>query len=164
MSIAAWTALWFAPFVVPICLYVIWTDMAAMRILNKSVLALLVVFVVVGLIALPLAAYPWRFLAIIAVLVVTFLLSAGGFLGAGDAKFAAAAAPFIDPGDYGIVVFLFGANLLAAYFTHRFIRKTALKGLAPDWESWQREEDFPMGMSLGGTLAIYLIAGVFLGT
>ena len=164
MSILASTALWFLPFVLPICLYVCWSDMAAMRITNVSVIALLVVFAVIGLIALPFGTYLWRWLAVIVVLFVGFLLSAGGLLGAGDAKFAAAAAPFIDPGDLGILLLLFAANMLAAFVTHRGLGRTALRRLAPEWESWRRDAEFPLGLSLGSTLAIYLILGAFLGS
>lgn len=62
LHLTAWSALWFLPFVVPICLYVCWSDMRAMKIPNKAVLALALVFLAVGLIALPLADYPWRLL------------------------------------------------------------------------------------------------------
>ena len=41
MLITASSALWFLPFVLPICFYVAWSDMRAMRIPNNAVLALL---------------------------------------------------------------------------------------------------------------------------
>ncbi len=43
------TALWFLPFVLPIALWVAWSDMKFMKIPNKAVLALVAVFAVVGL-------------------------------------------------------------------------------------------------------------------
>jgi prepilin peptidase CpaA len=85
-------------------------------------------------------------------------------MGAGDSKFIAAAAPFIDPGDVNILVFLFAANLLACYATHRLVKFTALRRFAPDWASWDRGRKFPMGFPLSMTLLVYLGLGAFLGT
>ncbi|REC58946.1 hypothetical protein DRV84_01615 [Rhodosalinus sediminis] len=159
MEIAASAALWFLPFAAPICLYVAWSDLATMKIPNKANLALAGVFLVVGLWALPLAEYPWRLAQLAGVLVVGILLNAGGLLGAGDAKFLAAAAPFVAPGDALAVTVLFAGVLLAAYVSHRLARATPLGALAPDWESWQRTKDFPMGFALGPTLLAYLALG-----
>lgn len=53
MAISAHAAMWFLPFVVPICLYVMYTDLARMKITNKANLALLAVFVVIGLFVMP---------------------------------------------------------------------------------------------------------------
>jgi len=156
MAISATTALWFLPFVLPICFYVAFTDMREMRIPNHAVVILAVIFLVLGLIALPLAEYPWRLATLVAVLVVGIFLNAGGLVGAGDAKFAAAAAPFIDPGDFRLLIALFAANLLAKW--------TPMRRLAPHWDSWEIKGDFPMGLSLGGTLALHLLLGVAYGT
>ena len=93
MAISAIAALCFLPFVLPICFYVAFTDMREMRITNQAVVALAVVFLIVGLIALPLPVYGMRLLQLFGVLIVGILLNAGGAIGAGDAKFAAAAAP-----------------------------------------------------------------------
>ena len=160
MAISAIAALWFLPFVLPICFYVAFTDMREMRITNQAVVALAVVFLIVGLIALPLPVYGMRLLQLFGVLIVGILLNAGGAIGAGDAKFAAAAAPFIAPGDLRLLLIIFSANLLAAFLTHRLAKHSALRRVAPNWESWNRGWDFPMGLALGGTLAIYLIMGV----
>lgn len=160
MAISAIAALWFLPFVLPICFYVAFTDMREMRITNQAVVALAVVFLIVGLIALPLPVYGMRLLQLFGVLIAGILLNAGGAIGAGDAKFAAAAAPFIAPGDLRLLLIIFSANLLAAFLTHRLAKHSPLRRVAPNWESWNRGWDFPMGLALGGTLAIYLIMGV----
>ena len=48
--------------------------------------------------------------------------------------------------------------LLAAFTTHRTARMIpAVRTATPDWQSWERRRDFPMGFALGGTLAIYLL-------
>lgn len=163
MEIAVWTALCFVPFAVPIGIWVAWNDMAFMKIPNKAVMALFVAFAVVGLVALPFTDYLWRYAQLAAVLVIGFVLNMARAVGAGDAKFAAAMAPFVDPGDLRILLVLFTAVLLAAFATHRAARAVpAVRGAFPAWESWTRR-DFPMGLALGSTLIFYLLLGTILG-
>ncbi|MGC9370522.1 MAG: prepilin peptidase [Paracoccaceae bacterium] len=155
MSPAA--ALWFLPFTAPIALYVAWSDMKSMKIPNKAVYTLVAVFAVVGLIALPLETYMWRWLHLAAVLLVGFVMATAGLIGAGDAKFAAAMAPFVALGDAVLFCYLFSAVLLAGFVTHRAARRIpAVVNALPDWESWHRKKDFPMGLALGAVLVIYL--------
>lgn len=163
MAISATAALWFLPFVLPICLYVAFTDMKQMRITNQAVLLLTATFVVLGLFLLPFETYLWRLLSLVLVLVVGIVLNAAGVMGAGDAKFAAAAAPFIAMGDLRLLMMLFMATLLAAAATHRGVKYTPLRRLAPDWQSWQETKKFPMGLALGATLGLYLILGAIYG-
>jgi len=163
MQITAASAMWFLPAVLPICVYVAYTDMRAMRIPNHAVGALALLFLVLGLVALPLADYPWRLLQLVAILALGIVLNYAGALGAGDAKFAAAAAPFIHPGDLRLLIVLFAAVLLAAFVTHRIAKHSPLRRLAPDWQSWSTGSDFPMGLALGGTLAVYLGLGTIWG-
>ncbi len=163
MAVSASAALWFLPFVLPICLWVAWSDMKFMKIPNKAVLALLAVFVVIGLIALPFDVYKWRFVHIVVILVIGFVANMAGLLGAGDAKFAAAMAPFIALGDWVIFMYFFAAVLLAAFATHRLFRAIApMRRATGDWASWSSSK-FPMGLALGPTLIFYLIAGILLG-
>ena len=163
MSIDATFALWVLPFVLPLCLYVAYTDLALMRIKNKAVVALALVFVVIGFFLIPFPDYLWRLASLVIVLVVGIVLNAAGAMGAGDAKFIAAAAPFVAMGDLQLVVMLFMATLLAAALTHRGAKHTPLRRMAPDWESWQQGKKFPMGLALGPCLALYLILGALLG-
>lgn len=163
MGIAATTALWFLPFAVPICIWVAWSDMATMKIPNKAVVALFVVFAVVGLGTLSFGDYLWRYVHLVAVLAVGFLLNIVRAVGAGDAKFAAAMAPFVDPADLQRVLMLFAAVVLAALLTHRTARAMpAVRGAFPGWESWTRK-DFPMGLALGAALIFYLALGAVFG-
>ncbi|MBZ8117681.1 prepilin peptidase [Roseovarius sp. LXJ103] len=164
MFLSSTAALWFFPLVLPICIWVAWNDMAAMKIPNKAVVALVVVYLIVGLIALPLDLYAWRLVHLVVVLLAGIAINAAGLVGAGDAKFAAAAAPFIAIGDLQLLGLIFAANLLAGYTAHRIAKYTPLRQLAPDWESWDRGKKFPMGLCLGGTLAIYLGLAIFNGT
>lgn len=151
------TAYWFIPLVIPICLYVAWTDLAYMKITNKAVLVLGAVYVFLGPFALPdLASYLWGFAYFAIALVAGILLNSAGVMGAGDAKFIAFAAPFVAPADAFVVGILLSVFLLAAVVTHRLVRATRLRELAPEWESWKENRRFPMGLALGPTLALYL--------
>ena len=157
MSLPSTAALWFLPFVTPICLYVAYTDMKAMKITNQAVVALFVVFAVVGLVALPFESYAWRYVHLIVALFAGMALNAFGAMGAGDAKFIAAAAPFVAITDLAQLMILFAAVLLIAFCAHRLAKHSPLRNLAPDWESWHKTRDFPMGLALGPTLVAYLV-------
>ncbi|QIE47502.1 hypothetical protein G5B38_08785 [Pseudohalocynthiibacter aestuariivivens] len=163
MQITASSAMWFLPFVLPVCLWVAWSDLRVMKIPNLAVLALAAIFLIVGLIALPFDQYIWRLAQLIIVLLVGIVMNAVGLIGAGDAKFAAAAAPFIALGDLRLLCVILAANLLAGFTAHRIAKYTSLRQLAPEWESWSRGKKFPMGLCLGGTLAIYLVLGALYG-
>lgn len=164
LEITSWAAAWFFPVVLPICLWVIWSDLSSMRIPNKAVAALAIAFLLVGLVALPLAEYPWRLLHLLVVLVIGFAANAAGLMGAGDSKFLAAAAPYVARGDAVTVLMIFSASLLVCFATHRIAKHSPLRQLAPDWDSWDRGRKFPMGFSLGSTLVIYLIFGMVWGS
>ena len=161
MNITFQEAAWFLPFVLPICLYVSWTDLRDMRITNYSVLALFAVFAVGGLFLLPLEVYGWRMLALALVLVAGFVITSLGMVVAGDAKFAAAMAPFVAQGDGLFFVTLFAMVLIGSWITHRSAgRIPAVRRATPDWVSWERGKLFPMGVALSGALVIYLVMGL----
>lgn len=165
MSMATdWTAAaWFIPFVAPIAIWVAWSDMASMKIPNKAVIALLAVYAAVGLIALPLDQYLWRWSHFGVVIVAGFVMSSLGLMGAGDAKFGAAMAPFIArPDVFGFLVLLL-ATVLAAFAVHRLARSSGVRNRFPDWESWTRR-DFPMGFALAPALLFYLLIALFAAT
>jgi prepilin peptidase CpaA len=163
MSIPAVQALWFLPFVLPICLYVAYTDLALMKITNQAVVVLALIFVVFGFFLMPFDDYLWKLAAIMIVMIVGIVLNVSGAMGAGDAKFIAVAAPYVALGDLQLLMMLFMATLLAAAATHRGAKYTPLRKLAPQWDSWEQGKKFPMGLALGPCLAIYLILGAFLG-
>ena len=159
MTIDWATAVWFIPFVLPITIWVAWSDMASMKIPNKAVLALLIVFLVIGLIALPFTEYLWRWTHFGVVLVIGFVLSSLGMVGAGDAKFAAAMAPFIALADAASFMFLLAATILSAFVIHRLARASGLRHRFSEWESWTHR-GFPMGMALAPALLFYLLLGL----
>lgn len=138
--------------------------MKFMKIPNKAVMALFVVFAIVGLIALPLNEYVWGYAHLLVILLVGFLLNMVGAIGAGDAKFAAVMAPFVHLGDLRAFLMIFSVVLISAFATHRLFRSIPrARALSPDWVSWDHK-GFPMGLALGGCLACYLGLGAALGS
>ena len=149
----------------PIAIWVAWSDMKSMKIPNKAVLALGAGFVIVGLGLmltglLPAMAFVWALALGFGVLVLGFLGNAAGLFGAGDAKFAAAMAPFFIGADARFVLGLFAACLLGAFASHRLAgRIPSFRAATADWSSWTHK-DFPMGLALSGTLIFYLLAAL----
>ncbi|EEW26318.1 prepilin peptidase [Rhodobacter ferrooxidans] len=160
-------ALTLLPFVLPIAVWVAWSDMKFMKIPNKAVLALAAVYLVVGggLVAfgaLGLKTWGWGWALGAIVLGVGFVVTILKMVGAGDAKFAAAMAPFFVGGDLRFVLLLFSACLIAAFVGHRAMRALpAVRRMTPDWESWTHAK-FPMGLALSATLVFYLFAAILL--
>jgi prepilin peptidase CpaA len=162
MPVAATHLLWFLPFTVPIAIWVAWSDVKFMKIPNKAVLALFAVYLLVGLFIFPLNLWGWGWALAGIVMLAGFIGTAAGLMGAGDAKFAAAMAPFFAAADLRMVLALFAACLLGAFASHRLMRATpAFRAATPDWESWTNK-DFPMGLALSGTLVFYPIMTAWL--
>ena len=161
MLASVWTALWFLPAITAIGIWVAWSDMKFMRIPNKAVLALTAVFLVVGLAALPLEVWAWRWTHLLVVLAIGFLANLAGVIGAGDAKYAAAMAPFFPASDLRLVLALLAAAIVGAFISHRAARAIGpVRAMTADWASWTHK-DFPMGLALSGTLIFYLLAALW---
>ncbi len=162
MGAAANPALWFLPFVLPIAIWVAWSDMARMTIPNRAVLALVAVFVVLGAIMFPWDEYFSRLIHLVVVLGITFVLSIANLFGAGDAKFAAAMAPFVAFYDITSMIIIFAICVLLAFISHRLARMIpAVRAATPDWVSWSETKKFPMGYPLAMALVVYLILRAF---
>jgi prepilin peptidase CpaA len=145
------------PFTLAIGIWVAWNDMKFMKIPNKAVLALLAVWVVGGIILVPFQVWLWGLALGALMLVIGFVLASLSLIGAGDAKFVAAMAPFFVQSDLRFVLVLTAACLLGAFAAHRLARALpTFRAQVADWESWTRA-DFPMGLALAGILNIYLI-------
>ncbi|PIE07118.1 MAG: hypothetical protein CSA74_08870 [Rhodobacterales bacterium] len=166
---SAVAALWFLPFVIPIAIWVAWSDMARMKIPNLAVLALVLVFAVVGLVVVwtgtwSLELWGWRWVHLAVMMVIGFVANMARAMGAGDAKFFAAMALFISRSDALMFVYLLAAMVLLGFALHRLARASSwVRDRTPDWESWVRK-DFPMGLCLASTLVVYLAAGALWGT
>lgn len=149
-------ALAFLASALPVCLWAAWSDLSRMTIPNRATDALLVAFAVLGLLALPFPDYAWRWSHMLAVLAAGIALNALGQVGAGDVKFAAAAAPFVALADWRVVLALYLVCFPLAWALHRLARATWGPRLLPSWASWTSGKRFPMGLPLGLTLAGYL--------
>ncbi|SDW93074.1 prepilin peptidase CpaA [Roseicitreum antarcticum] len=162
MYFPAAAAAWMLPGVVLIGLWVAWSDMKFMRIPNKAVMALLLLYVAIGPFVLPLSLWAWGGVHLAVVLAIGFLMTLTGLVGAGDAKFAAAMAPFIMIGDLSLFLPMLAAVIIASLVAHRVVRRIpAVRAAAPTWASWERRE-FPMGLALGPALAFYMaLAAVY---
>ncbi len=154
-------ALTFLPFAAAIGVWVAWSDLRYMKIPNHAVLALAAAYLVTGLLVLPLSTYAWGWALAAIVLVIGFLLNLVGALGAGDAKFAAAMAPYFVLSDLRFDLGLFAACLLGAFAAHRLMRATRFRAATSQWASWSNPR-FPMGLALAGMLIFYLMAVVWL--
>ncbi|MBL4928822.1 prepilin peptidase [Fuscibacter oryzae] len=153
-------ALVFLPFAIAIGVWVAWSDMKFMKIPNKAVLALGLVFLILGLLLLPFKAYLWALGVGAMVLVAGFIANQINLMGAGDAKFAAVMAPFFAFGDIRFILGLYAACLLGAFASHRLARLIPpIRRATEDWASWTHK-DFPMGLALAGTLIFFLLAAL----
>lgn len=148
--------LWFFIALIPICLIVAKNDLKFMKIPNWTVLTMVGLFIVLGFLVLPFDVYYWRFVGLAVTLVVGFLLSMAKLMGAGDAKFMAAAALFIAPADAGTVIIILALMGPITLLFHRLAGSFYMKQNHPDWESFQRTREFPWGLPLTATLLIYL--------
>jgi prepilin peptidase CpaA len=157
MGLTAAAAFWFLPVVIPIAIFVSWSDMKRMKIPNVAVYTLVLCYAVLGLLALPFPDYLWHWTHLFVVLAFGIILNAIGAMGAGDAKFMAAAAPMVALNDLRLIIVLFAACLLAGYATHRLARISPIRKMTPEWESWTAGKRFPMGFPLSMTLLFYLI-------
>lgn len=147
----------------PICVWVAYTDLSQMKIKNEAVLAMFAVFLLAGIFVItPFTDYLWRFAHIAVILAIGFVMNMIGGVGAGDAKFAAAMAPFIALADWSEVLIIFCVLLIITWVGHRVIRNiTAIRNLAPNWKSWSEKKDFPMGVTLAATQITYLALAAF---
>ncbi|MEI4487694.1 A24 family peptidase [Frigidibacter sp. MR17.14] len=145
----------------PVAFYVCWTDLRWMKIRNRTGLLVLAIFAVAGGLVLPPEIWAWRWLNAVVVLAIGFFLTVAAGVGAGDAKYAAAVAPFVAPAHAALLLPIFAAFLLGAFAAHRGLRALpVVRAATPDWVSWTRA-DFPMGLAISGTIVTYLALTAF---
>lgn len=154
--------LWFLPLTIAIAIWVSWSDMKFMKIPNKAVMTLAGVWFILGWPVVGLTVWLWGLALLAIVLVIGFLMSTAGMVGAGDAKFAAAMAPFFTGCDLRLLFALFAACLLGAFAVHRIARAIPdIRRATADWASWTHKK-FPMGLALSGTLIFYPVVAALL--
>lgn len=156
MELSASAAGWFLIPLLPLCLHVVWSDLSALKIRNGAVEAIAMTYVLVGPLVLPLEMYLWNYSHLLVMLGVGLVLNMAGAMGAGDAKFLAAAGPFVARPDIPAVAYILAGALLASFAVHRLVRSSPLRRLAPGWASWHSGKRFPMGFPLATALILYL--------
>ena len=162
-------AYWFLPAVIPIAIYVSWTDMSMMKITNRSTIALFLAFLIIGPFAFGFPDYLFQLIHAPIMLAVGMLFWAARIMGGGDAKMIAAMSPFIVQSDLFLFLMLFAATSMGGVVTHLTFRLTPLHRLVPEWKSWTARSDtlrgglfglnmtFPKGLVLSMTLVFYLV-------
>ncbi|MDQ2064882.1 prepilin peptidase [Xinfangfangia sp. CPCC 101601] len=151
-------ALIFLPFVLPIAIWVAWSDMARMKIPNKAVIAMAALWPLLGWLVFPWQLWLLGIGIMVIVLVVGFIGNIAGLFGAGDAKFAAAMAGIFTAGDPMFIAALYAICSIGAFVVHRGLRAIpAVTRMTPEWKSWTHKK-FPMGLALSAMVVIYLLA------
>jgi prepilin peptidase CpaA len=142
----------------PFCLLCAAFDLTRMKIPNWVVLGLFAVFLLLGPFAFALPELGLRLLQTAVVLAIGYALTVYLGIGGGDGKFAAAAAAFIAPGDYGIIMMSLGVISLVAVAMHRMLGNIAsLRPVTSTWASYRDNSKFPFGLPLATTLVFYLM-------
>ncbi len=156
----AWILL--AP-VLPIALWAAGNDLKRMKIPNKAVLALALVWPALGWLAVATwAAWFWGFALMAIVLVIGFALYSTGTFGAGDAKYAAAMAPIFVGADIVQLLLIILASMIGALVLFLLARSLPpIRRMTPDWESWTQRRYFPLGLALSGIVVFYLVAAIW---
>jgi prepilin peptidase CpaA len=150
-----WTIVFFLA-ALPFCVLCAAFDLTRMKIPNWVVLGLFACFLLLGPFALPLPSFGIRLLQTAIVLIIGFVLSTFFGIGGGDGKFAAAAAAFVAPGDYGVIMVSLGVMSLLAVALHRMMgRISVLQPVTRGWESYSDPSKFPFGLPLAATLVFY---------
>ena len=162
-------ALWFAILaLLPLMALTAWFDLKHLRIPNALALAVLAVFLVAGLWGLPLETFLWRLGAAALVLAAGFALFAAGLIGGGDAKMAAALAPFVAAEDVATLLVLYAVVTLVLLVVLRLAMQLARRS-ETGWRAVDqyarppRERVFPMGLIFAITIAVYLLAEALAG-
>ncbi|WP_281824039.1 prepilin peptidase [Jannaschia rubra] len=166
LAITQTQAIVFGLLTLPICLWVVYTDVARMKIRNEAVLTLLAVFVVAGALVMPLGEYAWRYVHFVVALTVCFGLTMTIGMGAGDSKFIAAVAPLVALGDLRAIAVIYAfwsIVLLVGMMTAR--RSSALRTAAPGWIWFEddRKGYVPFGLALAPTVSTYFYLGAMAG-
>lgn len=148
------------PFALVVGLWVSWSDLKFMRIPNQASIVMVAVWIVVGILVVPLKLWAMGLGLGLAVLVVTFIMNAGGLIGGGDAKFAAAMAPAFIHANITLLCMIYVACSLGALAAHRLLKYVPpFRAATPDWKSWTHK-GFPFGTTLSATLIFYLLAAL----
>lgn len=156
MALAADAAWWFMLVHLPLGLATIWTDLSQMKIPNWITDTMLVAFLPLGLIALPWADALWQLAHPAVLLGLGLLAHALRLVGAGDIKYIVAASPYVMRADWFAVLLILSFFMVVGFVVHRLARRSPLRALAPEWQSWHQTGRFPLGFALAPAMLAYL--------
>lgn len=162
LAITQLEAVVFGLLTLPVTIWIVWTDVTDMKIKNAAVLATLAIFIFAGFFVMPFDDYSWRYAHIAVALSAGILLSVTIGLGAGDAKYIAAAAPMVVLPDLGTIALLYcGWSLLLLIGMLTARRSRTLRAAAPGWVWFEEERRsyVPFGLSLAPTMSSYFLLG-----
>lgn len=157
MALPQTAALWFLPCVSLLCAATVWMDLTRMKIPNWVTDALLIAFLPLGLLALPWTDFLWQLINPVVMFAIGLVLHSLRAMGGGDIKFLISASPYVLVSDLPLVFFMLAACIAGGLVIHRLLRATIGPKLAPDWVSWEKTGRYPLGLSLGPALVLYLL-------
>ena len=147
----------FLPILTILGLWIAWNDLKTMLITNKTFLATVAIFAIIGPFVMPLDTYLWRLAISGAILVVTFTLFALGAFGGGDAKIFPALGLFVAYKDWIDFLIILVAAMIGAVLLVIILRMTPLQKYTPEWKTWNAGRFIPMGLALGSSIIIYYV-------
>ncbi|OCX65899.1 hypothetical protein BFP70_07125 [Thioclava sp. SK-1] len=141
----------------PVCIWVIFTDLRDMKIYNKAVLTLIAIFAVAGPFLLPIDVYLWRWVNLVVVFVVMLLYMMIRDYGAGDLKFFSATALFYSPSNASFLIFLLVAAMIATVVQIKICRALpSVQRKFGHWKTFEKgKKTYPMGLGFAMTLILY---------
>lgn len=145
----------FLPILTVLGFWIAWNDLKTMLITNKTFLATVAIFAIVGPLVMPFETYLWRFAISGGILVITFTLFAFGAFGGGDAKIFPALGLFVAYTDWVDFMIILVAAMIAAVVLVIILRLTPLQKYTPDWKTWNAGRFIPMGLALGSSIIFY---------
>jgi len=155
---------------VPLMVAIAISDLKTLRIPNRMVLAVFVIFLVTSLPGgpagldwgLPWETFLWRLAYAVLAFGAGFLLYivAGGRVGGGDLKLIAAIAPFLYAGNLEGFLVSYAAVCLIGLLLHFMARKLVLSG-DTGWRALDQTLYFPAGLALGIATTVVLTYELF---
>lgn len=141
----------------PLMIATAWWDLKWLRIPNWIVLAVFAVFLATGIWGLAWDVFLWRLLYAVVTLLIGFAIFSTGLIGGGDAKMAAALAPFIGGHDVVRMLVIYAVITLVLVLVLRLVMHFA-RHRETGWAAVDqmhrpaKERSFPMGLIFAFTV------------
>ena len=144
--------------VVPLSIWICYTDLKFMKISNRDNIIIAVWSGICCLAVLGLTPFLWHIGLGAIVLIITYTIFLTGHLGGGDAKFLAAAAVVTGPSNSFVFYFNLSVLVLLTLLVHRIAaRYLERHGLLGDWVSFGTSRTFPFGVPIALALIYHIV-------